>query len=322
MKEIILVGDIGGTNTNLALVEICKNSYKILIKKKIPTKSKKTFEEILNQFLNENQINVSKGILAIAGIDQGNTIQMTNAKHKIKARNILKKTKLKEVELINDFCAIAYSLEILSKKDLIKINVGKENKDGVKTIIGAGTGLGKSIIQFNRKKKNYFIIHSEGGHTQFTPENIEDFNLVLFLQKKLKKKIIEQEDLLSGKGIENIYHYLFSTHKKYQNQEEGLSAKEISLQKNFCSKKTMELFFKYFARFAKNSALNELPRGGIYLAGGIITKNLNFNKKKFIKEFETHPTFKKILKEIPIYILTNYDSSIFGLIHYYLNTKK
>ena len=70
-----------------------------------------------------------------------------------------------------------------------------------------------------------------------------------------------------------MYRYLNS--KKYPNAPKRLSAVEISNTKtlNKCSQETFELFVYYFARAARNFALDTLARGGLYIAGGIAARN-------------------------------------------------
>ena len=65
-------------------------------------------------------------------------------------------------------------------------------------------------------------------------------------------------------------------------------------------KATLDIFLRFYARCAQNLALDTMALGGVYLAGGIIAKNLLlFKRKAFIDEFILNHRMKKVLEQIP-----------------------
>jgi glucokinase len=69
----------------------------------------------------------------------------------------------------------------------------------------------------------------------------------------------------------------------------------------------------FYARCAKNIALDTLAMGGIYIAGGIAAKNKEiFQTEEFIQSFEASLKRSDVLKQIPIYLIVNYDVSLYG----------
>ena len=50
------------------------------------------------------------------------------------------------------------------------------------------------------------ILPSEGGSADFAPRNNLDIELIQFLMRQ--KKRVENEEILSGNGIVNIYNFL------------------------------------------------------------------------------------------------------------------
>jgi glucokinase len=258
---------------------------------------------------------------------------MTNSKMMIKKQEIIKATKIKDIKLLNDFEIIGYSLNAIGKdkSKIMKIKGGSQKIFETKAIIGAGTGLGMSILVFNKESKSYIPIKSEGGHSDFPLEDEFDSKIAAFLKKRrLIKGNVTYEDLISGKGIENIYSYLLSTKEFYPTDIQ----KDISVAKNkpeliskyrkddpICNK-TMDKFAIYYARAARNFALETLASGGLYIAGGIAPKNKElFKSKTFIKEFHHSSLYKKVIKKIPIYMITDYRCSIYGAAYAALNAK-
>jgi len=310
MEQYWIGSDIGGTNSNFSLIKTKDKKFKIILNKTYSTKDYNNIIDIINDFiqicLDKHNILPKNSLFAIAGQINKEKILTPNIKLKIDKNEIMKKTSLTQVEFINDFTAITYSILKLKKEQIKILNIGKTNKQNNKPIliIGAGTGLGKSIYL----QKEDIIIESEGGHYDFSPKETLEYELCEFIKKNKQKQNIEIEDLVSGRGVENIYNFL---------SNKQLSAQEIFKLKNKDEncKKTVELFFKFYARSIKNFALDILA-SEIYIGGGIISKNSTFSKTKFMKEFTDNKKYKDYLKNIPIKIIKDYNSSIIGVGHY------
>lgn len=314
MTNYILIADIGGTNSNLALIEISKSDFKFILKKEYKTASIINFSDFLNTFLtycvDKHKILIERAVFGVAGKINEEKIKLTNSDLKIDLKDIKNKTSLKSIILVNDFTAISYGIEKLNSTQIKTLNKGKSLENKPKVVIGAGTGLGKSLMLYNQVK-GYITVESEAGHCDFPAQNEQELNLVDFIKKKYSKTNVELEDVLSGNGLENIYEFLSG---------KTLSAKEISEKKgkNKHAKMAFVLFYKFYARASKNFALDNLATGGVYLAGGIIEKNMTFSKKDFLIEFTNNEKFKNMLKDIPIYVVKDYDVSLIGLANYVL----
>ena len=329
-SKYILGGDVGGTNTNLGISGIKKGKPELLFSMHFKTQELKSLVSAINTILNyakNNNIHVNHACIAVAGIvNNYSTSNLTNVKWKINIREILKKTQLKSAFVMNDFQAIGYSVNILNKKDFNKIrhkgHKHSEVKGKPKAIIGAGTGLGVSLLVYDKNFKTYIPIASEGGHGDFPVYDEFDFKLINFIRKKRNiKKNISYEQLLSGRGIENIYSYLRSLKKyastKYTKEIDKSKDKPKLISqyrtKDKLCKETFRLFAKYYARCAKNFTLDVLAKGGLYIAGGIAAKNKDiFKSKDFMKEFEYTHKQAESLYQTPIYLITNYDISLIG----------
>ena len=68
-----------------------------------------------------------------------------------------------------------------------------------------------------------------------------------------------------------------------------------------------------YARFAKTFALDALATGGLYIAGGIAAHNVPlFESETFINEFLSCGKQKVLLSMIPIYVIADYNVSLYG----------
>ena len=149
---------------------------------------------------------------------------------------------------------------------------------------------------------------SEGGHADFPITNEEDLKISGFIkQKRGLEHHLVYEEILSGRGLEALYHY-FSGNE--------LSAKQISEKRHddpLC-KKTFHNFVKFYARCAKNFVLDTLSLDGIYIAGGIAASNHDQFDQAFMEEFTKHasPHYMQILQNTPVHLIKNYAISLKG----------
>jgi len=137
------------------------------------------------------------------------------------------------------------------------------------------------------------------------------------------KRSVSYEDVLAGRGIENIFMFLrqIKGFKETRYTKEVLKAKErIPLiakykVKDETCRETFRLYTKYYARCAKNFVLDMMAKGGLYIAGGVASKNPGiFESRRFMGEFESSNEQSEILKATPIYVVVNYNVGLLGAI--------
>lgn len=330
----VLGVDIGGTNTNLAIAGV-KNSKPVLLLTH-NYKSKKldslvpAIENTLTYTKNNYDIEVNFACIGAAGVvsPSNDFAQLTNVKWNASSKELTNKTSLDSVYIINDFQTIGYGLNLLNhnnKNDIFQVRHRKSDinmSKSTKAIIGAGTGLGKSILNYDEHFNAYIPIPSEGGHGDLPTQNDFEMQLIEFVKKKRGiSQPLSYEEVLSGRGIENIYLFLRNTEESKETQytieienavdKTPLISKYKDLDKT--CKETFRLFTKFYARCAKNFVLDTLSMGGLYIAGGIAAKNKEiFSSNDFTIEFENAYNRTDLLKTIPISVIVNYDVSLYG----------
>lgn len=333
----VLAGDIGGTNTNLAIMGYTDKKMTYIFSLHFKSQKIKDLIEPINTILkvakDEYDIEISKSCLAVAGPinPEKNYCKLTNTKFSVDANKILKNTLLGSFSLINDFEAIGYGIEFLDKNnenDIIQLPhpkncFPKPAKKGTIVVVGAGTGLGKCIVVYDRNRLKYITLPSEGGHADFAPDNDIEWELMNFFKKNiLKTKHHPSYDkILSGFGIEGIYSF-FKYKKmfpstKFTKEIDSSENKPTLISKHSKKDKTcakvIDVFIRIYARFARNAALDPLSFEGLYVAGGIASKNIEkFKEGTFMKIFENNISMKEILKKIPVFVIMNYDASLYG----------
>jgi glucokinase len=336
--SLVLAGDVGGTHTTLCMAGSIKDSIALLSALRFNSQKITNFTDAVNQtlkYLKERYgTQIRKAVLAPAGPIRADAMycKLTNTSWDIDVRNMLLHTPLDAIALINDFQAIGFGLEYLdvaNEKDIIELPRSSNPKPcavsgAPKVIVGAGTGLGMGILVFDEAGQRYLPISSEGGHQVFAPTDRFEFELMEFVRKKRGGNLpVDVECLLSGRGLVSIYDFIVSRNiSETSGVADEIDASPESEKPSIISaysgqdpvcKQTFRTFIKIFASVLKNAALCLMARGGVYIAGGIAQKNIDFfTDGLLVEEFEKSHFYSSVLKDIPLFVIMNYDVSLYG----------
>jgi glucokinase len=326
----LLVADIGGTNSNFGIAQIVDGDAKMLFSIHFKSQEITSFTDVVKDLLDyihkKYALTIKSACFAAAGVvaPKQNFCKPTNLDITIDAKDIMKQTDLTCAFIVNDFDVVGFGVNRLEPKDLVIVQRGNEYKHGNKAILGAGTGLGKSILRWSSYKERYLPVPSEGGHADFAAQTQLELDLIKFIQEREKYCCnISWENVLSGKGIKRIYAF-FGQYKKYANEDITLSIDGPHPDEIFNSRNrdkrcwdTFELYAKLYGRCAKNWALDALALGGVYIAGGIASHNVDmFKLDVFLKEFANCGKQQLFLKSMPVWVIADYDVSLYGAIEY------
>jgi glucokinase len=330
-SSYILGADIGGTNTRIAVAGIQNN--KVILIFTINVKSNKldaipsVISEVLNYSKTKFDIEITHGCIGAAGVVSKDKkyAELTNTKIVIDTSDIIEKTSLKSIFIINDFEAVGYGINLLNlenNNDVFILRNNHQTNNQTKVAIGAGTGLGKSILVYDKKTNFYYPIPCEGGHCDFTAYNDLEMELLEYAKKMREEKYpVIYEDFLSGRGVTCIYNFIrtknifpeteYTSEIDDSNDKTPLISKYRSID-DTC-KEVFRIFTKFYGRCAKNFVLDCLATGGLFIAGGMALKNKEiFKTDEFFKEFENVYQYNNIMKSIPIYVVTNEDIGLLG----------
>ncbi len=294
----ILLLDIGGTNFRYSLV---KDKKKFFIKKE-KVLSNISFDKILKNIIKDLNTPIKYIVISAAGPKIGNVIKMTNQKFEINSERIKSKYKLKKCFLLNDLEAASFYLNKISLKDQLVIKKGKKFND-TKILVSPGTGLGLSLF-LNKNK----VLPTEIGNSKI---------LISELTKKYKNftfsNISSIEDIISGPGLENLYHMFY---------KERLSTKkiiELGGNKDKKSSRVINVFLEIMAKFLSEISLVYLPGNGIFLSGNFIRQLEKFiSKKNFSSHFlsQVNKTHKHLVKSIQISLVRKEHMPLYGCLEY------
>lgn len=313
-----LAGDIGGTKTLLQL-GAASGAHAPLLQKSYPSAGYAGLAEMLEDFLCEAGAGgIASACFALAGPVAGRRVKLTNLPWEVDADAIAARFSIGRVHLINDFEAVGMGIAALQPADLSTLQAGMPQAQGVRVVTGAGTGLGVAWLSW--QDDGYVVHPSEGGHMDFAPADAIQYELLCYLQQRHGH--VSYERIVSGPGIVAVYEFFRDSGRVAPAPQlvaamhEGNGAAAIgrfAQQGEAAACMTLDLLVSIYGAFAGNLALLALPRGGIYIAGGIAAKIARqMHSGSFLRAFKDKGRFAGALENLPLHIVTNPQVGLLG----------
>lgn len=312
-NNINLVADIGGTNIRLGVANETDELSSLTV---FQCAKYASLEDVLKEYIAANNLAeyAISACFAIACPVDKDLISMTNLPWAFSKSGIAKALNFTKLLMINDYTGIAYSVPHLTNEQKVQIGEGEVVADYPISICGPGTGLG--VANVVPTKQGWLSLGGEGGHVDYAPTDETEQQILSLLIKKYGH--VSYERLLSGTGIENLYQAFCHIKAK---EAQAYTAKDISAKavENSCDicVQALEQFCKILGSFAGNLSLTMSSFSGVYIAGGIAPRFIEFIKKSgFRARFEEKGRLSGFNKNIPTYIITEPQPGILGALAY------
>lgn len=264
-QQYAIVADIGGTNTRLALADGLK-----IVDGSVRRYSNAAYdglETVLRQYVaDEGQVQAKSVCVAVAGPVQDGKAEMTNLAWSMDEAMLKRATGATQAALLNDLQAQGHALGHIDDS-LVRVVVPfpAAPANATRLVIGVGTGFNAAPV-FETPRGRH-VPPSESGHIALPVRSPEDYALSCFVANN--HGYPEVEEVLSGRGIENVY--------AWARQEAGLTggAQAAEIMQALTqgtdpqAQKAAEMFVRMLGGVAGDLALVQLPFGGIYLVGGV-----------------------------------------------------
>ncbi|MGZ5007407.1 MAG: glucokinase, partial [Methylobacter sp.] len=226
---------------------------------------------------------------------------------------------------LNDLEAMALGMLYLPEQDLIELNPNAESQSGNIAVIAAGTGLGEAILYWDGNK--HYPIATEGGHSDFAAQNVQQDQLLAFLRKSYPDHV-SCERILSGIGFSHIYDFLREQGfappcADVPDSDSGVDRNAVISGLGVAGKdplcvETVRLFVELYGAETGNLALKSLATGGVFIGGGIGPKILPALKDgNFINAFKAKGRFLPLLDKVSVKLSLNPRTPLIGAINYF-----
>ncbi len=301
---MILAGDIGGTNTRLALFEGDASSPVRL--EILPTDSAETLLELVAVFLADDADEIAAACFGVAGTVDGGRVAGVNLPWRVDARELEQGLDVR-VQIVNDLQANARGIEALEPSDFALLTSNHVDVDGNRAVVSAGTGLGEAGLFWDGAR--YHAIATEGGHADFAPRSSLEVDLYHYLAAQFGH--VSYERICSGAGLVSIYRFLCGDERRLVDAA-SISAEALA-EPSSQSSRALDLFVSIYGARAGNVALGFMATGGVYLGGGIPPKILpRLREGGFMHAFRAKGRFVSLLQRVPVRVILNDRAALLG----------
>lgn len=317
---MILAGDVGGTKTNLALFEPGDGSLGERRSGRFESRRYPDLVSLVRAFLDEGSEAVERAGFGVAGPVVDGRCETTNLSWTVDARDFRTLLPGVPVTLVNDLVATAAGVLDLEPHQLAELLPGKPRGDSTRAVIAPGTGLGESLLFWDRGA--YHAVPTEAGHADFAPRDQEEVALLEHLLARHPR--VSYEHVIAGPGLARIYEFLRDTGRAEEpawlgrklaaaeDRNAAISAVGMAGEAEICSR-TLDRWISILGAEAGNLALRAVAAGGIYLAGGIVGQiRPLLGGAAFRRAFLSKPPLDGFLASVPVRVVLEERTALFG----------
>lgn len=334
---LLLAADIGATKTNLALISSDASPREPLCEQTLPSGDYPDLAGLVLDFMAHCRGRLGAPVapdcacFGVPGPVIAGSVEITNLPWVLAEESLARDLGVDSVTLLNDLAATAYAIPFLRPEELHQIKSGEPEPCGTIAVLAPGTGLGEAFLTCSGGR--YQPHGSEGGHTDFSPTDIEQIGLLEYLLERFDHASYER--VCSGIGLPHIYGYLRQTGTYEEPPELAVAletAEDPTPTITECAMRSpvpapicvaaLEMFTDLLAAEAANLALKVFATGGVYLGGGIPPRILPYLESTvFSESFVDKGRMSELLGRIPVHVILNSKAALLGAACYGLKAE-
>ncbi len=302
----VLVADIGGTNTRIALAA----SGRVLPASVTGYSNDEfgSFYEVLGDFLQrQNNPRFQSCCIAVAGPVTSQIAVLTNRSWRIETEKLAALTGASHIILMNDLLALGHAVAHLDNDDLVPINTNSSDgqPNGQSLVLGIGTGLNLCAIKRAESMPAAFL-QAEFGHCEL-PVGVARILAQAF--GDAAQFFTTAEDCFSGRGLSRI-HSLVSGQQGVPG-DQILAAYESGREPT--ATQTVDLFTELTGALCRQLIFQYMPLDGIYFAGGVARGLFQADtRSQFLRSYIGKDQFADILPNIPMSLIVKDEAALAG----------
>ncbi|HJP98642.1 MAG TPA: glucokinase [Rhodanobacteraceae bacterium] len=316
MEKLALIGDIGGTNARFALTDLAAKEPRIAEEQTLTDRGFRNLREAAQHYLDKVGAHPKRAALAVASPIAGDEITLTNRDWSFKRSLLQSALGLDDLQLINDFAAIAWSAPHLAAGDRMALHGTVETPPrGPVTLIGAGTGLGVALLT-GSSADGWHVVPTEGGHASFAPIDEEERTLATWLGVRHGR--VSNERLLSGHGLSNIDASLrgiepVAAPAQQPGSRRSKEVVDAALSGNDPgAERALHRFCRIYGAVAGDAALLH-GANTVLIAGGIVLHFLDFfRNSEFMEAFVAKGRHEDYMQRMTVQVITHPNPGLLG----------
>jgi glucokinase len=318
MQPLVIVADIGGTNTRVALAD--GKALRQQSVAKYRNAEYPDLESVLKTYLIAQGLTAVDGIcVAAAGPVSDGVAEMTNIDWTITCPNIAAATGATHTAILNDLQAQGQALGSIAAENLHMVVDGPVKPQGTMLVVGLGTGVNAAPV--HNTPWGRIVAPSECGHITMPVRTAEDLALARFVETYGDDAhgFTGVEDVLAGRGIEHIHAFVTHTAGRPAHLTSAQIMAAIAAH-NPDALETARHYVRVLGQELGNLAMIHLPYGGIYLIGGMSRAMAPmFAEMGLAAHFHDKGRMSHIVKDCAISIVTDDFAALTGCAVYLAN---
>lgn len=318
---MLLVADIGGTKTDLAIFGEQTGPHAALAEARLASSEHQSPEAMVAAFLQGARQPVTRAVFAVAGPVVDGRARTTNLPWVLDEAALAKALGLRSVRLMNDLVAVAHAVPLLRPEDLETLSAGTPEAGGALAVVAPGTGLGQAYL--TREGQRYRAHPSEGGHTDFAPRGELQRELQLWMERVHGH--VSYEWVCSGMAVSGLYAFL--RERGHAKESPALAARLAGTHDDtplitaaafadppdVLSLAALQLMADILGAQAGNFALSTLATGGVFLSGGMSPRLLPLLRTpRFLEAFRAKGRFAAFMQRVPLHVVLHPRAALLG----------
>lgn len=305
-----LIGDIGATNSRLALVEPGGAIEQIRV---FASDEFASLGDMIEAYFasKARARKPPRAVLAVAAPVTGDEVSFTNLPWTFSIEELRRRFGFSHLRVINDFVADALAIRHLDAGDRLQVGPGAPAADAPIGVIGPGSGLGVGALI--PTASGFTPLQSEGGHVTLPAGDEREAAVLAHLRRRFDH--VSAERVLSGPGLINLYTALCELAGEPSEQFTAAQITDAHMGETHPrAHEATEMFCTMLGSVAGDLALTLGARGGVYIAGGIVPRlGAAFAHSGFRARFEAKGRFRGYLAAVPTYVITRPLPAFVGL---------
>lgn len=315
----VLAADIGGTKTALSLFTgASERTLQVERAQEYESKNFSGLVPILGEFLRGERVDCAA--FGVAGPVIDGHCRTTNLPWMVVADELRAVCGTDYVALLNDLEVAVYGVGCVPPERMVWLQQRPLDPFGAIELVAVGTGLGRAFLIPHPSGRGGRAFATESGHASFGPRNAIERRLLNYLSER--HEIVCVEHVLSGPALRTLYDFIIA---------EGLAPPTALLEiesaedhsavigklgvrdlDDGCAA-TVALFADLLGSELGNTALRSIPRGGLYVWGGVARKlRPVIERGELLDAFRDKHRMRELLETIPLALIDEPELGIIG----------
>lgn len=292
----LIVADVGGTFARLAWADGDLGALSVF--RSYRCNEHASLGAILADFARARPQSAVRAVVAIAGILQGDTLVNANLPWPVSRHATEREAGLRELQLINDFEAVALAIPHVRDDALVPLLGGPVHRFAWPALVlGAGTGLGAALRFADGERP---VLPIESGQASLAAGTALELDVLRVLLQRTAH--VENERILSGTGLLTLYRVLAELRAvapRLTCTEDLVAAARRG--EDALAVETVQVFCGWLGSFAGDLAI-ALGARTVYLAGGIATHIAGWlGDGRFAARFLDKGVMRPLLETVPVW---------------------